>query len=60
MDLFCNSHHVMHVLVVYAVYHMHAAAVLDLGWMSDIEQEKLKCSSDISSFPSISEILGYL
>ena len=60
LDLFCNSHNAMHVLTVYAAYHMHTAAVLDLGWMSDIEQNKLMCSNNISSLPSISEALGYL
>ena len=34
MDLVFNSHHIMHVLVVAAVYQMHKAAELDLVWMS--------------------------
>jgi len=34
-DLLCNSHNIMHVLVVMAVYQMHQAASLDLVWMSD-------------------------
>jgi len=34
MDLICNSHHIMHVLVVAAVYQMHKAAELDMVWMS--------------------------
>jgi len=34
-DLLCNSHNIMHVLVVMAVYQMHQAATLDLVWMSD-------------------------
>jgi len=58
LDLFCNSHHVMHVLVVYAVYHMHTAAVLDLTWMSDIKDDKLICSSDISALPTVKELFG--
>jgi len=33
-DLLCNSHNIMHVLVVIAVYQMHQAARLDLVWMS--------------------------
>lgn len=57
-DLFFNSHHVMHVLVVYAVYHMHTAAVLDLTWMSEIQQNKMTCSSDITTLPSVKELLG--
>ena len=48
----------MHVLVVYAVYHMHTAAVLDLSWMSEIKENKLTCSSDISSLPTVKEIFG--
>jgi len=34
VDLVFNSHHIMHVLVVAAVYQMHKAAELDLVWMS--------------------------
>ena len=60
LDLLCNSHHVMHVLVVYAVYHMHTAAVLDLTWMSEIQQNQLTCSNDITTLPSVKELLGYL
>ena len=33
-DTLWNSHHIMHVLVVAAVYHMHRAAEMDLVWMS--------------------------
>ena len=38
LDLVCNSHHLMHVLVVYAVYHMHLGATLDLQWMTAVNQ----------------------
>jgi len=34
VDLVFNSHHIMHVMVVAAVYQMHKAAELDLVWMS--------------------------
>ncbi|KAK3872991.1 hypothetical protein Pcinc_021968 [Petrolisthes cinctipes] len=34
LDLLANSHHIMHVVVVYAVYHLHQGAVLDLLWLS--------------------------
>jgi len=37
LDLVFNSHHIMHVLVVAAVYHMHMAAEMDLLWMSSSE-----------------------
>jgi len=35
LDLIFNSHHIMHIMVLYAVYHMHRAATLDLVWMSE-------------------------
>ena len=53
LDLLCNSHHVMHIMVVYAIYHMHSAAVLDLTWMSDIEQNVLTCPADVATLPSM-------
>lgn len=59
-DLLCNSHHVMHVLVVYAVYQMHTAAVLDLTWMSEIQQNQLTCSNDTTALPSVQELFGYV
>ena len=34
-DYFLNSHNIMHVLVVYAVAHMHYAAKLDMVWLND-------------------------
>ena len=34
LDLFANSHHIMHIVVVYAVYHLHQGAVLDMLWLS--------------------------
>lgn len=34
VDLYLNSHNIMHVLVVMAVYSMHKATVLDLVWMA--------------------------
>jgi len=57
-DLIFNSHHLMHVLVVYAVYHMHTAAVLDLTWMSEIKENKLTCSSDFLTLPTLKELSG--
>jgi len=44
-DLLWNSHNIMHVLVVLAVYQMHKAAKLDLVWMSN--------SSSCSGVPSL-------
>ncbi|XP_063244128.1 progestin and adipoQ receptor family member 4 [Bacillus rossius redtenbacheri] len=37
VDLYLNSHNIMHVLVVMAVYSMHQATVLDLVWMSRVD-----------------------
>ncbi|KAL7639467.1 UNVERIFIED_CONTAM: hypothetical protein RMT77_009968 [Armadillidium vulgare] len=34
LDFIANSHHIMHVIVVYAVYHLHQGAVLDMVWLS--------------------------
>ncbi|XP_048512721.1 progestin and adipoQ receptor family member 4 [Athalia rosae] len=35
VDLFLNSHNIMHMMVVMAVYSMHAATLRDLAWMSN-------------------------
>ena len=51
LDLFFNSHHLMHVLVVWAVYHMHAAATLDLQWMTQIDKSQLECHSNLTTLP---------
>ena len=51
LDLFFNSHHLMHVLVVWAVYHMHAAATLDLQWMTQIDKGQLECHSNLTTLP---------
>jgi hypothetical protein len=34
MDMILNSHNIMHVLVVLAVYFMHQSTILDLVWMA--------------------------
>lgn len=36
-DLCFNSHNIMHVLVVLAVYYMHHATIADLIWMASVE-----------------------
>ena len=46
LDLICNSHHLMHLLVLYAVYEMHLGAILDLKWMSSITQGTNQCNQD--------------
>lgn len=46
LDLIFNSHHLMHVLVVYAVYQMHLGATLDLKWMTAISGGLEQCTAD--------------
>lgn len=36
VDLYLNSHNIMHVLVVAAVYSMHVSTVRDLHWMGEV------------------------
>lgn len=36
VDMYMNSHNIMHVLVVAAVYSMHIATVRDLAWMQRV------------------------
>lgn len=43
LDLIFNSHHLMHLLVVYAAYQMHTAVFQDLVWMSRIKRHNLDC-----------------
>jgi len=33
LDMFCNSHHIMHVFVVWAVFHMNEASNGDIRWI---------------------------
>lgn len=40
VDLYLNSHNIMHVMVVVAVYSMHIATKMDLRWMA-----KAQCST---------------
>lgn len=35
VDLVLNSHNIMHVVVVMAVWSMHSATIQDLHWMID-------------------------
>lgn len=37
VDFYLNSHNIMHVLVVCAVYSMHQATVRDLAWMARVQ-----------------------
>lgn len=41
LNFYLNSHNIMHVLVVAAVYSMHIATVLDLGWMARVQCNRL-------------------
>ncbi|XP_055847980.1 uncharacterized protein LOC129913378 [Episyrphus balteatus] len=44
VDYYLNSHNIMHVLVVVAVYSMHQATVRELAWMSTAQ-----CSGSINA-----------
>jgi len=46
LDLICNSHHLMHLLVVYAVYEMHLGVNLDLKWMTAINEGTAECNQN--------------
>ncbi|KAJ8942957.1 hypothetical protein NQ318_016732 [Aromia moschata] len=37
VDMYLNSHNIMHVMVVAAVYFMHVATMRDLNWMSRVK-----------------------
>ena len=51
VDFFLNSHNIMHVLVVMAVYHMHQATTRDLVWMAHTE-----CQRQTSFFTEKTEL----
>ncbi|XP_070509285.1 progestin and adipoQ receptor family member 4 [Chironomus tepperi] len=40
LDYYLNSHNIMHVLVVVAVYSMHQATVRDIDWMESMSTSK--------------------
>lgn len=46
LDLICNSHHLMHLLVVYAVYEMHLGVNWDLKWMTAINEGTAQCNQN--------------
>lgn len=37
LDMLLNSHNIMHVMVVMAVFSMHTATMQDLAWMNEPE-----------------------
>ncbi|XP_018576248.1 progestin and adipoQ receptor family member 4 [Anoplophora glabripennis] len=37
VDMYLNSHNIMHIMVVAAVYFMHTATMRDLNWMSRVD-----------------------
>lgn len=43
VDMYLNSHNIMHVLVVAAVYSMHKATLKDLDWMASVQ-----CSASVA------------
>ncbi|KAK7067962.1 Progestin and adipoQ receptor member 4, partial [Halocaridina rubra] len=54
LDLLANSHHIMHVVVVYAVYHLHQGAVLDMVWLSGNTTCQFDTSATTSTTPTAS------
>ncbi|XP_065341052.1 progestin and adipoQ receptor family member 4 [Cloeon dipterum] len=52
LDAWFNSHNIMHVLVVTAVYSMHQATVKDLQWMAD----EGVCSARSAPEPEMAEL----
>ena len=55
LDLICNSHHLMHLLVLYAVYEMHLGAQLDLKWMTQINMGTQQCNQNQTQWADLVE-----
>jgi len=52
LDFYCNSHNIMHVLVVCAVFSMYEATVRDLQWMAQGQ-----CDSPPTPSPTVLSVL---
>lgn len=52
VDFYLNSHNIMHVVVVTAVWSMHAATMQDINWM----MEPTACQATSSSTPLHDEL----
>uniref|UniRef100_A0A182PW43 Progestin and adipoQ receptor family member 4 n=1 Tax=Anopheles epiroticus TaxID=199890 RepID=A0A182PW43_9DIPT len=48
VDIYLNSHNIMHVLVVVAVYSMHQATIRDIEWMQRAECNGLNYTSALN------------
>lgn len=48
VDIYLNSHNIMHVLVVMAVYSMHQATVRDIEWMQNAECSRSNLTSSLN------------
>ncbi|KFB48919.1 AGAP000844-PA-like protein [Anopheles sinensis] len=48
VDIYLNSHNIMHVLVVVAVYSMHQATIRDIEWMQRAECGGLNYTSTVN------------
>jgi len=49
LDYWLNSHHIMHVMVVWAVVHMNAATNGDIRWVIENYNEN-KCPNDTTIY----------
>ncbi|XP_062539697.1 progestin and adipoQ receptor family member 4 [Armigeres subalbatus] len=48
VDIYLNSHNIMHVLVVMAVYSMHQATIRDIEWMQNAECTRSNLTSSLN------------
>ncbi|XP_021694745.1 progestin and adipoQ receptor family member 4 isoform X1 [Aedes aegypti] len=48
VDIYLNSHNIMHVLVVMAVYSMHQATIRDIEWMQNAECSRSNLTSSLN------------
>lgn len=48
VDIYLNSHNIMHVLVVMAVYSMHQATIRDIEWMQNSECSPSNLTSSLN------------
>ncbi|CAO1421552.1 unnamed protein product [Diamesa hyperborea] len=56
LDYYLNSHNIMHVLVVVAVYSMHQATVRDLEWMWTMSNSTCNAINQTINVPMINNI----
>lgn len=62
VDFYLNSHNIMHVLVVAAVYSMHQATVRDLEWMAKVQCRGAQILQEVlqQAVPAVEQAAGAL